>query len=79
MIKMIGRKAVNSSCVISMGYSPVERVLDIEFPAGAVYRYFDVPDHTYADLRDAVSKGAHFNRFIKHSFMFVRMTEDPKK
>ena len=79
MIKVIGRRSVNSSCVISMGYSPVECVLDIEFPTGVVYRYFDVPDHTYAELCDAVSKGAHFNRFIKHSFTFVRMTEGPQK
>lgn len=76
---VVYRKAVNSSCIVSMGYSSAMLLLDVEFPSGAIYRYLDVPASAYAALLGAASKGAHFNRFIKHSFDFVRMEEPTKK
>ena len=34
---------VRSSALRSVGYDQEQRVLEIEFTNGAVYRYFDVP------------------------------------
>jgi len=49
----------------SVGYDAGERVLEIEFPNGDVYRYFDVPESVYDGLMDAESHGTYFHRNIR--------------
>jgi len=62
------RMPVESSVLVSAGYLPQRRTLEIEFRSGMLYQYFDVPPETYTGLLTAVSKGAYFNANIRNSF-----------
>jgi hypothetical protein len=44
------REPVKSKSVASIGYNDLSDTLEIEFRNGSVYRYFDVPEETYAEL-----------------------------
>ena len=47
------RVRLGSSMMTSAGYDSATRVLEIEFAAGAVYHYFDVPLDVDQDVLDA--------------------------
>ncbi len=59
LVSHIRREPVQSSAIAAIGYSKRLRALEIEFMNGAIYRYLDVPDALYRELRSASSK-AHF-------------------
>ena len=42
-------------------------LLEIEFTSGAVYRYFDVPDHLHVGLMSADSHGEFYASFIRNA------------
>ena len=67
------REPLDSSSARSVGYDPDREILEVEFPDGDVYRYFEVSGHEYADLRSAESFGEHLNHQIKpfHEYMKV--------
>lgn len=67
------RQPVDSSSIAAIGYSSTERVLDVEFKYGAVYRYADVPSDVFEAFLAAPSKGAFFNEAIKDTYDFVRV------
>lgn len=62
------RRKVLSSSIRSVGYDPGERVLDVQFEQGDVYRYFGVPPRVYEKLIHADSIGAYVNRGIKRDY-----------
>jgi hypothetical protein len=62
-----------SSMMVSAGYDPISRVLEIEFAAAAVYQYFDVPLDVYQELLDAPSQGRFFHARIRGAFMSQRV------
>lgn len=68
------RIPVVSTCITSVGYLEGERVLEVEFIRGEVYRYFNVPAEDYALLLAAESKGQHVNQGIKPRFASVRVS-----
>jgi hypothetical protein len=70
------RVQVASSMMKSAGYDTTNRVLEIEFATGAVYRYFDVPADVYQDLIDAPSQGRLFHRRIRGAFECHRVTDE---
>ena len=48
------RESVDSSVIASIGYAPVERILELEFrETGDIYDCFDVPAEAYAGFRSA--------------------------
>jgi hypothetical protein len=59
------RQYVTSSTIVSLGYNSDSHVLEIEFPTGTVYDYYDVPTREYINLLKAESKGKYFNTYIK--------------
>jgi hypothetical protein len=67
------RRSVASSSVRSAGYDGDSRTLEIEYVNGSVYRYFDVPQPTYAGLMAAPSIGNYVNTEIKPYFEFVEV------
>ncbi len=73
----IKRVPVDSTNLRSVGYHRGERVLEIEFQAGSVYRYRDVPLNAYEALMRADSKGRHFSRQIRGRYEFKR-TDNPR-
>ncbi|MGA7732907.1 MAG: KTSC domain-containing protein [Chloroflexia bacterium] len=68
------RDPVSSSNLRSVGYDPVEKVLEIEFKENRVYQYYDVPEHVYKGLMTAASKGSYFDAHIKYAFQTRRIT-----
>lgn len=67
------RRPVESSSIRSVGYDVASRTLELEYAGGDVYRYFDVPQPTYAGLLAAPSIGAYVNQEIKPYYEFVEV------
>lgn len=71
-LEKMRRKPVDSSSLVSVGYDPKRRILEIEFEGGGVYDYLGVPPEVFAALMEAPSKGAYVNDVVKEGFRFVR-------
>ncbi len=54
------RTRVKSSSVFSIGYDPINKILQVEFRKGSVYEYYDVPEVVFKNFMNSESKG----RFI---------------
>jgi len=63
--RAIERTPVRSSAMRSAGYNQEQRVLEIEFTNGDVYRYFDVPAEVYRGLLAAESHGRYFHQHVR--------------
>lgn len=57
-----------STVIRRFDYRPETRELEILFTTGRRYLYSDVPEEAARRFRQAYSKGAHFNRFIRDRF-----------
>jgi hypothetical protein len=73
ILSHISRQPVDSSAIMSIGYSKRQHALEIEFRNGAIYRYFDVPAPTYRDLMAASSKARYYDDNIRHHFHSVHV------
>ncbi len=62
------RVIVDSTAVLSAGYDPVTRTLEVELPDGRVYRYPMVPPVVYRDLLAAKSAARYFSYYLKTTF-----------
>ncbi|HEU4914055.1 MAG TPA: non-canonical purine NTP pyrophosphatase [Candidatus Saccharimonadales bacterium] len=67
------RTPVESSDVVSIGYDPVERILEIEFREGRIYRYMEVPQDIYDHFVKADSYGGYFNSYINGYFRYRKV------
>ena len=76
-MKKISRTPVDSSSIVSMGYDEAGRLLDIEFPSGEIYRYFNVPAWEYENFMSAPSKGTYLNQHFKAAeYRYERITSE---
>lgn len=64
----MARHPVESRALRSVGYDADTRTLELEFTAGTIYRYVDVPEFTYRALMRAKSKGQFFQTSIDGRF-----------
>lgn len=60
------RVPVESEALRSVGYDPAQRVLEVEFSSGEVYRYFNVPEKEYVALMQADSFGMYFIEHVRN-------------
>lgn len=67
------RVPVDSSNIAAVGFDSTSETLEVEFKNGAVYQYFDVPERTYEELRDASSVGGYLASHVKGSFRFSKV------
>ena len=67
------RSPVASSSLVSVGYDPETRELEVQFVTGSIYRYFGVLPSAYQALVRAASKGRHFNESIRDRYRFHRL------
>ena len=68
------REQVQSQALVSVGYDPDRRILEVEFEGGAIYRYFDVPADLYAGLMAASSQGHYFAEHVRNAgFEYMRI------
>jgi lysyl-tRNA synthetase class 2 len=61
-----------SSVIRYYRYDPVQRQLELQFVSGRRYRYHDVPEEVYSQMRRAFSKGEYFNAHIRDRFSYSR-------
>ena len=59
------RTPVKSSNVVSVGYDPTAKRLEVEFRGGGIYHYHDVSPETHRELMAAKSIGGHVHGQIK--------------
>ncbi|AKU43609.1 hypothetical protein CPT_Seuss83 [Caulobacter phage Seuss] len=70
----MNRVPVESSNIVSIGYTENNETLEVEFKNGGVYQYFEVPKSVYFELMEAESKGQYLNRSIKPAYRFEKVT-----
>lgn len=59
----------NSSMINSIGYDQSTGTLEIEFKSsGAVWQYYDFPEHLWNEFENAESHGKYFNANIKEQY-----------
>lgn len=66
------RVSVSSSNIATVGHDEPSQILEVEFLTGAVYEYYDVPEHVYQELISASSVGSYFAQRIKNVYSFAR-------
>lgn len=71
--KLMQRLPVESSDIISVGYDPTERLLEVEFHGGRVYHYRDVEPDIYAQFLRAESHGTFFFAHINGRYRYQRV------
>lgn len=64
----MNRTPVSSSAIASIGYSPEDEILEVEFNSGRVYQYLGVSDAEYQNLLAAGSIGRWFNKKIREVY-----------
>ncbi|HEV7453763.1 MAG TPA: non-canonical purine NTP pyrophosphatase [Candidatus Saccharimonadales bacterium] len=73
------RLPVDSSDIVSVGYDPKTRLLEIEFKEGRIYEYPDVEPETYRLFMKADSYGQFFLSSINGHYRYNRIDKDGRK
>ena len=66
-------ESVSSSNVSSVGYEYSENALYVEFNSGAIYKYYDVPEHEYEQLLNASSIGSYLWSHIRDIYSYEQI------
>lgn len=69
------RITVDSSDIVSVGYDPKERLLEIEFQGGRIYQYKDVAPDVYKHFMQADSFGLYFNTHINNRYRYKKLNQ----
>ncbi len=70
---MMKREPLQSSTLLTVGYDPAAKMLEVEFKSGRVYRYLGVAPAVAAALRAAPSAGAYFSKQIRNRYECWRL------
>jgi hypothetical protein len=62
------RENVQSSNLVSVGYLPENKILEVEFKGGTIYQFDQVPPEVWAEFQKAPSKGQWFAAEIKNRY-----------
>lgn len=73
IVSRIPRQPVQSSALVTVGYSQRLHALEIEFHDGSIYRYLDVPRSLHRGLLTAESKAGFYNRHLRGRFRCLRV------
>ncbi|MEJ7813152.1 MAG: KTSC domain-containing protein [Gemmatimonadaceae bacterium] len=70
------RIPLTSTAILTAGYDGFERVLEVGFPSGSIYQYFDVPMDVYHDLLTTDSPGTYLDAELKKGgYRYQRVEE----
>lgn len=72
------RLSVDSTDILSIGYDPKERLLEVEFKGNRVYQYSDVAPEIYEHFVRADSYGEYFYATINKQYRYKRVTDTVK-
>jgi hypothetical protein len=62
-----------STVIRSFVYDDQQLALVITFRSGRIYRYENVPQNIYLDMKAAFSKGEFFNAHVRDRYKFVAL------
>jgi hypothetical protein len=62
-----------SSTILRFGYDKEGRSLTVEFKKSGSYRYFDVPEQIFQQMKQAPSKGSFFTAHVKPAYRYARL------
>lgn len=65
-------KKVESSDIVSVGYDPDVKILEVMFFGGRTYQYANVPENVYQELINSESVGSYFNTQIRDKYPFAK-------
>ena len=68
------RLPVESSDIVSVGYEPAAKILEVEFHGGRVYQYRDVEPDIYAQFMRAESYGTFFFAHINGRYRYEKIS-----
>jgi lysyl-tRNA synthetase class 2 len=57
-----------SNVIKSFDYDPATQTLRVEFNNGSIYKYHDVPEKVYQELKTTASVGQYFNTQIREKY-----------
>jgi hypothetical protein len=72
METIISRVPVESTSIMSVGYTAASQVLEVVFRRGTVYRYLSVPADVFVAFVAAPSKGRYFNANVRDRYEHVQ-------
>jgi hypothetical protein len=64
----MNRTEVKSSLFKSIGYSPTDEILEVEFANGGIYQYRNFSIHHWTQFRQQESLGRYFSQNIRSKF-----------
>ncbi|GAB1259867.1 KTSC domain-containing protein [Aurantivibrio plasticivorans] len=67
------RTQVGSSNIASIGYESETETLEVEFLAGSIYQYYDVPEYVYDELMSASSHGGYLASNIRKNYAYTKL------
>ena len=67
------RDTPESSHISGIGYISSEKTLFVEFKGVKLYRYYDVNDSIYDEMKVSPSKGKFFNQCVRGKFMYEQV------
>lgn len=73
------RLPVDSSDIVSIGYDPKGRILEIEFKENRIYQYLEVEPDIYEGFMRADSYGEYFYARITKHYRYKRLNGDSEK
>ena len=65
-----------STLIRHFHYDVERQILTVEFVAGPVYQYLQVPPAIYEQMKTSFAKGVFFNRYIRDKFSFHKLITD---
>jgi len=63
-----------STVVSSFHYNKSLQAIEVVFKSGSKYRYLNVPENIYNDMKNAFSKGTYLNTHIKDKYKFEKLS-----
>lgn len=64
---------LKSTSIKSVGYSRTSKTLEVEFPSGAVYEYYNVPEEFFHELCNHANPGKFMSLNIKGNFDYSKL------
>jgi hypothetical protein len=67
------RTTLPSKEIISAGYDPKNKTMEVELPEGEIIQFFDVPENVFARFLNAKSFGTYYINKVKYIYHYQRV------
>jgi len=67
------RKVVDSTSMLSWGYDPITKRMEVEYHNGKLYSFFGIPEELSRELDASPSKGGYMERNVKGVYSYEKL------